>query len=858
MNGSFRSSIKRMTLMAGLFFAAAVNAAGGTITDVRLQNTSGAVQTSAPITFGQVFAVGDFKKSDVLNGAMAGAAVPLQVDVKATHADGSVRHAIISAVLPKLPLGTTPLSIATGGTAPVGAANFRDAAATANITLTIDGAQYTASLADALASTPAPWLAGPIAAEAFVDAPLKSASGAVHPLLTVKYGVRWYPGAKAARIEVIVENTWAYEPNPHNVTYDVSIDVGGKNVYAKAALTHYHHARWRKLFWSSAEPAVHIQHNTAYLIASRALPNYNQSLKFSEATLDSMAVGFAANSAPMQIGLAAAYMPMTGGRPDLGLLPHWGATYLLSQDKRAKAATIGTADGAGAYSMHYRDKKTGQPISLFDYPFMTIIDPNVGDTFNPTTGKYEAFPSPLPGEDAATIFTWDVAQQPALSDLPYLVTGDHYLLEELQFWAMTNAFNGHPGYRENIKGLVIAEQTRGQAWTLRTLAEAAYITPDSDRLKAQFAKILTNNLDWFNTHYTNNATANKLGFLTESIGYLGMTAIAPWQDDFFTSAIGHVVDLGFDSAAPLLRYKAQFSVKRMLDACWVDAAAYNIVVRDSERSPVYDTMAQAYKATHTPEVNAMACNSPAMSAAFGVPAGSMSGGPGYPDGYPSNMQPALAYAVESGIQNGRAAWDLFMARSVKPDYSTSAQFAVVPRSYAAAVTVPATPPNAPVAPGPSIIAAPTAAGKWTTIGKEGSTITVPADTTVRYGAANAYVFAKVSGTFIASNTYFGKDPALNKVKTVEKFTPDNLARDGVITTPSSVTVAKKTCLTYRVFVLATLEPVKDFACITPSSGNKFTLTDPALVPGAAGLAGAVIDPTTGRSLAVQYPLTVKQ
>jgi hypothetical protein len=48
-------------------------------------------------------------------------------------------------------------------------------------------------------------------------------------------------------------------------------------------------------------------------------------------------------------------------------------------------------------------------------------------------------------------------------------------------------------------------------------------------------------------------------------------------------------------------------------------------------------------------------------------------------GYPSNMQPALAYAVDAGLPNAAAGWGQFMARSVKPDYGHSPQFAIIPR-----------------------------------------------------------------------------------------------------------------------------------------------------------------------------------
>jgi hypothetical protein len=64
---------------------------------------------------------------------------------------------------------------------------------------------------------------------------------------------------------------------------------------------------------------------------------------------------------------------------------------------------------------------------------------------------------------------------------------------------------------------VKSDQVRGQAWTLRTLAEAAYITPDNDPQKANFTAMVNNNIDWYERTYTNNASANKLGALDQRL-----------------------------------------------------------------------------------------------------------------------------------------------------------------------------------------------------------------------------------------------------------------------------------------------------------------------------------------------------
>jgi hypothetical protein len=224
---------------------------------------------------------------------------------------------------------------------------------------------------------------------------------------------------------------------------------------------------------------------------------------------------------------------------------------------------------------------------------------------------------------------------------------------------------------------------RAQAWILRLVAEAAYITPDDDRLKAHFTQIVNSNLDWYNTTYTNNPSANQLGIVVNgyALGYSNGTGMAPWQDDFFTSAIGHAAELGFTKAQSLLAWKAKFAMSRMTadGACWVDASIYSMIVRDSSTSPFYTNMGQAYKASHTAAFNALGCASTEMATALKLKVGEMTGYSSAATGYPSNMQPALAYAADALGASGKAAWTVFMNRSVKPNYGIAPQFAIVPR-----------------------------------------------------------------------------------------------------------------------------------------------------------------------------------
>ena len=664
--------------------------APGSVTDVRFESTSATAQTNVPVTFGQVFAPGDLAADTSLVGRLdSGVTVPLQLDVKAKHADGSVRHAVISAVLPSLGVGevrTMSMSrVAASAATPAAASALLNAGFTASVSATVDGVRYSASADQLLKSGKVTaWLAGPNASEWIVSAPLTTSSGTPHPHLAAHFAIRWYQTAKRARVDVAVENNWAYEAGPRNFSYNADFVVGGKSVYSKAGMNHLHHARWRKLgWWGGDTPEVNVKHNTAYLIASRAVPNYDQSLSIPESSLKALQAEFAGTKAePMGVGVAEPSMPTTGGRPDIGLLPGWAATYLLSMDKRARDVTLGTADLAGSWSSHYRDKQTGYPVSLLDYPYMTTLGQK-GDTYNRTTKRYEAFPECAGTGLCVTPYKHDTSHQPNLAYLPYLVTGDYYYLEELQFWAMWSAFSSNPHYRNFEKGLVSSYQVRGQAWTLRTLAEAAYITPDTHPLKTHFAGLVDNNLEWYNTTYASGAsTSNVLGMITNGFAlvYDDGTGLAPWQDDFFTSAVGHAAELGFTKAAKLLQYKVTFPIERMVGtgACWIGGSEYKMKVRDSETSPLYTNMGQVYAATSSKFVSSP-CGSSTMASLLGLKVGEMSGYPSSPTGYPANMQPALAYAADAGGTRGASAWAQFEQRASKPNYALEPQFAIRPR-----------------------------------------------------------------------------------------------------------------------------------------------------------------------------------
>jgi len=657
------------------------------ITDVKLVDYTGTSRTDVYQTFGHIFKKGDISSSSTIQATLSdGTALLTQVDAKTTHADGSLRHAIISVLLPQLSANETkPIKLVKKAlsTSPsiVDAQTLLDSGFDSVVDVTIGGKLYQAKVRPVLQSGNFDkWLEGGVATEWLLKAPLVDGSGNPHPHLMARFNIRSYGNNDNVRVDVTIENNWSYVADPQNITYDVAINLNSSNIYNKSSLTHYHHTRWHKVFWTNGDPLIDVEFNIAYMMDTRAFPNFDQSVTVAEAALSKLdSESAVADNGPMGLSIMSADMPGTGARADIGPVPQYAAFYLLSMDKRAKNATLRVGDAGGSWSIHYRDKNTDMPLSIKDYPYATLLaDPP--DTLNPATGKYEAFPSC--GGNCSDPYNPDSAHQPSIAYVPYVVTGDYYYLEELLFWANYNHLQGNPHYREFEKGLVIWDQVRGQGWSLRTIGQAANVIPDNHVMNGYFNTLLNDNLTWFNNAYVGNSGANKLGFISNgnAIAYGPSTGIAPWQDDFVTWSVGYVAGMGFSAAKPFLDWKASFPVRRMMDSdyCWIVGAPYKLFVRDTKDSPFYATMGKAYEATY-PGLVGVDCNSQEMVGQLNVSVlGEMEGFAYDIAGYPSNMQPALAVAVDSGVANASAAWSKFENRTVKPDYSHSPQWAVVP------------------------------------------------------------------------------------------------------------------------------------------------------------------------------------
>lgn len=720
--------------------------------NLQIKNT-GAAQTNVPFTCGHVFAAGDLLPSEGLAG--------LQVDVKATHPGGSVRHAILSGVITSLASGATVTMALTKAarTTPAPAVPADFSSLDSVVTIVDSGVTYSASLASLMSGAHTTFLSGDVVSEWIVGGPLKTSANASHPTISARFQVRAYKGLAKARVRVIIENCKVVNgSSTAHANYDITVTVGGAQVYAKTGLTHLCFTRFTRVFWSGTAPVAYVRHDVPYLLASKSVPNYDPALigNLDATALANRKAAIDSNREPFANGIAAQYMPTTGGRPDIGILPGWDVAHILTMDANSADVSFSQSELMGGWEVHRRDSTTGKPVVISDLasnvgltgpssyaitgvtasatpvitcpnhkfkPGMMAFFLNVGGVGNINYGAYVVGAVTTNTFELANLNTTgqnytnggiaipyninqiDMAHCPAVGFLAYMLSGDHYHLEEMQF------YSGFMSQGEQRTGLFDGQQLRAQAWGMRFLAHAAYLTPDDDQLKVSFTNALNANITKYNTLYSNNSSANKLGVFVGGSAWSDPDGTGVWsrvwQEDFITQSVGHLVELGFTQAAPLFNFKAKYPISRM-NYCRMLASSYSLVLKPATNSPMYENIADVFTASYPQnypqtgnDILGQVKNSAAMAAQVGpinfetIGANDMMGYPSGALGYVANMQPALAYAATHRAAGGVAAWAAYQGRVTKQDYSVNPEFAIVPRDVS---TVPIEPEPEPEIP----------------------------------------------------------------------------------------------------------------------------------------------------------------
>lgn len=569
------------------------------VVSVTVREKAGQTATNLPLTFGHVFSKGDVPNSIAVSAN--GTLLATQCDVKSRHPDGSVRHAVISVILPQvtahsdLVLSLVPTTGDTGGT-PMTKADILATDIQSLIRLTdLAGCGYSGNLtADLRAainnqSELTYWLKGDICTEIIVRQ-------ALNPSLGALWAVRCYPGAATGfRISHTIENVEADYRG--NVSYAVNLDVGHAapaTVYHKGAFQHNCNARWRKVLYQGTAPSeVEIRYDVDYLIASGHIPSYDTGLSIPEDTIqNAYETWLASDRDIMGESIIETYFPTTGDRQEIGILPLWTARYLLSMDNRMRAIMLNLGELSGSLPVHLRES---DPSKSF-YGHIVSIDDRPTVWLDRTDFQYTAEADRLPDPIGETDTEWhvDLAHQTSFAYVPYLITGEYYFLQEMYFWAGYDlgACNYHSDWGRNYSQGLIRDQVRGEAWAIRVIGQAAALAGDDDPEKAYFETKLTNNIDQWMEETVDNPEAHPLhswghvscrsedggrptdaivgctrdprtgtgSGLYEDIYPIRHTSL-PWQDDFMVISLRHLLDLGYP-VEDLLAWLGEYTINR--------------------------------------------------------------------------------------------------------------------------------------------------------------------------------------------------------------------------------------------------------------------------------------------------------
>src|SRR6185312_4018837 len=298
--------------------------------------------------------------------------------------------------------------------------------------------------------------------------------------------------------------------------YTVTLNVAGTTTYS-GTLAHWALTRWSRVDWYTGGAPVIPQHDPAYLRSTRMVLNYGLLSPDSAAYTG---LNNTVNPAPFSLGDYSAIMGNEGAQQDIGPLPRWEALYCTKADSRAYTATVGNARCYGRWSIHYRNETTGRPVDYGSYP-----------TYSVDNGAFP--PAPTGGTTGAN---YNIAHHPSAGYLAYLIEGRWSQLEEAQMQAsMIGLSEEAPirttaGYSKRIIGNNGggALSTRGYAWALGSVAQAAAISPTSlgtngisaaDLAQSQWlGASVADSAQWAHDYYiaSTGTSPNSLGWIGQA------------------------------------------------------------------------------------------------------------------------------------------------------------------------------------------------------------------------------------------------------------------------------------------------------------------------------------------------------
>ncbi len=569
------------------------------------ENAGKGILQAGYTSFGQVFAPGELKPGQGLSATLGGQLLSVQMDVKTTHADGSVKMAILTMARPELAAGQSVQLALTPGAAASGPP--LDLAAGLNghqFTVALQGPQGPATEIDVLAAlktalangTASFWQSGPLATQARVEVQVEGSQRLVFDVTLFADG--------GMNVDAQFNNDEAMTASGGRTATKVTVTMDGM-VAERFTLDQGQYQNWHEAYSSNGknggqglgDPAsgwLNLRQDVAHLQAAGAIAGYDLTRGVDASLLEGWGAATAAPgwNAPLAVNGVTQYMPGTGGRADIGFTTQANTAWLMTQDPRAAAYALGQAETASAIPWHLRDVTKNTWLNTDAYP--NLWTDGRGGVGKPGDAGSGGLTQAL---DASSGWTLDVAHQPDLSFVPYLLTGQRWMLDNLQAQASWSILSQSPGQRDGAGDLVVqGNQVRGAAWSLRQIDEAAWASPAGSAEKAFFTEASAQNWAWLVKQIPlwTQQQGEAHGWLPGEYGIPG--AMAPWQQDYFASTVIAAASRGNADAMTFLKWQENFLVGRFTHAAQGfdehDGAAYLIAIADQGTGALYTSWAQ--------------------------------------------------------------------------------------------------------------------------------------------------------------------------------------------------------------------------------------------------------------------------
>ena len=605
---------------------------------VILHERSGSVQNNRPVSIARPFAQGEI--SNFVKASIDGVPLLTQTDVKNRWPDGSLKFAVVSFVVPQIPAGG---AVEVGFTEQL-SGNNTDFLGQGDMLLPqydFDGViQMTGNTTEIVSAREMLaaghfryWLRGPIVTSVIIedrdrifDRDFGDGSRALHPI----FEARFYPASNDVQLGYTVENVWSSDNasnSMRDLVYSLRITSGlsvPELELDHAQFNHIGRSRWHVEYWLGDDPArISVDHNVAYLVTTKAIPNFDTSLSIDEAVVASRYALWTSRDQTIDgdaqhLGSYDKALDAAGAADWIGLLNTWDILYLLTMDDRMHEVSLGNANLAGRMPVHYREADDlagtgeffdadgqvatrGRVVSINARKTVTLSDLTLSCGTAYADDHFHIGPSTTDGWG-----TIGSSHMPEVSYLPYLTTGQHYYLEELQYWAAymvawKGGCYGGDYTRQGEAGLLNNTNIRADAWGLRTLAYAAFISLDGSPEKEYFEEKLVNNIsmwegvqnlvlgepanqfewDWGRNSRTMNPYWQQPGQLPSPLGQWSsgtsafiqaplvddgslLSATSPWSENFLLNALGMAKQFGFPTNG-LLKFMARLRFNLLLN-----------------------------------------------------------------------------------------------------------------------------------------------------------------------------------------------------------------------------------------------------------------------------------------------------